>query len=143
MTQKDEFLRSWTCDTCGDSVNIEGGMLAIDEDEQGRGRRYRIVHNTTECLNPYGNFSDFHLSECVGPNGISLLLSYLDPSFDGGDSQVADLRSFAEVFRRLHIPMYEQTRKYLRDQYDDPSDRETWVTQTRMTSALARLTSEK
>jgi len=56
------------------------------------------------------------LSEFVGVHGLLVLSSWIDvgkwhnPNYDG--PHVRDLREWTSLFRRLHIPYYEEARHY-------------------------------
>ena len=68
--------------------------------------------------------SDMHLNDFLGPNGLQYLLAMLDvgrildPSAERLPA-IPDLPSFVEVFRRLHIPFYEEARLYFGDALQD------------------------
>jgi len=59
------------------------------------------------------------LNDFVGEEGLIHFAYFLDvgphhdPDYSG--PQVVDFRGFTELFRRLHLPFYEEARKYWAD----------------------------
>jgi hypothetical protein len=67
---------------------------------------------------------DNHLRRFLGPAGIVQLLSMMDVgAFHDPEGRelagVKDVRNWVEVFRRLHVPYYEEARRYFDEARDD------------------------
>ena len=124
-------LEQWICDGCGEVIEKpEDGWFEwlTDIDDCRTVYGFRIVHHATKS--PYsknGRYcqaylresgcSDMHLDYLLeGNNSIVKMLSLLDPgpyhepTFKG--IRPKDIREWIEVFRRLHIPYYEEARQY-------------------------------
>ncbi len=127
-------FQQWICDRCNKVINSAGEgyfewLCTSDVHNHG----FRIVHQTHYSPNqPSGecyhytndpNRSDLALSCLVGPAGIVKLLSMVDvgphhdPDYNG--HRVGDFREFTEIFRRLHIPYYEEARLYWNSAHND------------------------
>ena len=119
-------LEEWICDTCRQPVSIADGWVEwLDSVERGT-RDFHIVHNRNGCFQhtDADDRSDMHLNYFLGPDGLQYLLAMLDvgrildPSAERLPA-ITDLPSFVEVFRRLHIPYYEEARLYFGDALQD------------------------
>lgn len=127
-----EPLTTWFCDSCQEPITeLNTALLAWDEDEDGRAREFLIVHknmNGRQCDPQQSRSPRFsssnELEECVGPNGLTELLSLLSPGPLAGEQdgfpRVANFDQFVDVVRRLHTPWYEEARR----RFDDESVRE-------------------
>jgi hypothetical protein len=133
-----EPLKSWICDECGELVRDErDGFVewlsgysfpegSTESDQEGP-HGFRIVHVTSaspraphggECYrysaSPQRN--DLPLREFLGAHGLVVLLSKVDVgSFHDPDRRTRpakDLREWATLVRRLHLPYYEEARLY-------------------------------
>lgn len=120
-------LAQWICDTCDGMILSPGeGWLEWLEPTDLQDHSFRIVHHWTSsprkdsggCYQHQGDpdCRDAHLHELLGPQGLVYLLSFLDPGPhhepDYERPRIGDMRNFIEVFRRLHIPHYEEARLY-------------------------------
>ncbi len=124
-----EPLQQWICDECGELIDgAEQGWLEwlslMDKPAWG----FRIVHHISfspslprgphEGCYGYGSAlerKDNHLNIFVGIDGLSKLLYFVDyGQVDPGDSgpHFKSAHEFAEIFRRLQIPYYEEARQY-------------------------------
>lgn len=116
-------LKQWYCDNCGEVINKpEDGWLEWynNRDEIGNNRGYRIVHHDKKCMYDDKSLfaenklvSDMHLSSYIGPDGLISLLSYIE------SNRAKDNSELVEIIRRLHIPYYEEARKYHRVAEED------------------------
>jgi len=115
----------WICDRCGDVIKTpEDGWVHWRRDKDRRVHAIELLHHLK--ASPKGGMrgcypepmqQDAHLNVMLGPRGIVRLLSmmdvgtYHDPALKhvGG---VDDVRNWTEVFRRLHVPYYEEARLY-------------------------------
>jgi hypothetical protein len=131
MTMKP--LQQWTCDRCHELIREPShGMVEsemVHDAEQGRifQKRLRIVHHLVASprhdrggCSFYGHRdcdrADLHLAEYLGPDGLSDLLLLLDPA---NSSESADPAEVLELIRRLHLPYYEEARRYRREAEGD------------------------
>jgi hypothetical protein len=117
-------LEQWFCDRCGDVIQKpEDGWVHWRRGKDRKIHSIEILHHL--MASPKGGQdgcyakdpdSDLHLHHMLGTRGLVILLSmvdvgrYHDPA--GKDGGVADLRNWAETFRRLHVPHYEEARRY-------------------------------
>lgn len=120
-------LSAWRCDKCGETVNAENGWLEWESDIKKGPRNFHIVHNRKECYfhDSSPNRKDNHLHYYLGAYGREDLLSFLYPgdffvnNFTGGNWSYPDIPQFTEIFRRLHVPFYEEARIYLGQAYSN------------------------
>jgi hypothetical protein len=123
-------LEQWMCDVCDEVIDSprEGMVQWIrGPDPSTRvAHGFRIVHNAgfsprrhagKNCYYPeQEHYADGHLEWYLGAMGIVRMASFLDvgpyhvPTYGG--PEVTDLREFAEIIRRLHVPYYEEARLY-------------------------------
>lgn len=122
MCKQEEFnndlvpLKQWYCDNCGEVINKPGdGWFEWYHEigEQGNNEGYRIVHNDRKCmyddrrlLAENKSRSDMHLTAYIGLDGLISLLSHIE------FNDAKDNSELVEIIRRLHIPYYEEARKY-------------------------------
>ena len=109
-------LKQWYCDSCGEVIDEpKNGWLERyhDRGKLGNYEGYRIVHNDTKCMYDdkrlfaeNKSLSDMHLTAYVGPDGLISLLSDIEFNVAKDNSELV------EIIRRLHIPYYEEARKY-------------------------------
>lgn len=109
-------LEQWYCDNCGEVINEPNdGWLEWyhEQGEIGNNEGYRIVHHDRKCM--YNSkklslenksLSDMHLSDFIGSDGLVTLLSHIE------FNDVKDNSELVEIIRRLHVPYYEEARKY-------------------------------
>lgn len=112
----------WYCDACGEKIeNVEDGWVEwlitldpeiTDEPERFRRRRgegLRLVHHRTTnprcAYQERGGLQDMPLGHFLGANGLMALLSFLD-------EKLIPQEEILELIKRLHIPGYEQARRY-------------------------------
>ena len=144
---KMEPLKQWICDTCHGLIRCpEDGYVEWlhGEDPPYNVRGFRIVHHAPasprkpdgDCYlyTKHAGRNDLDLKGFVGPLGLVRLLSFIDVGpyhqREYGTHRVDDLRGWTEVFRRLHLPYYEEARlhwyKALEDGYFDGCN-EVWL----------------
>ena len=112
-------LQQWFCDECGEIISDEtNGWLEwyrdiISNSEFGRNKGFRIVHHDKSCMyDSHQMFSqgkliaDMHLNSFTGPDGLVYLLSKIQYEANEDDSKLV------EIIRRLHVPFYEEARRY-------------------------------
>ena len=125
-------LKQWICDTCGELIEKpKDGWLEWYKDEDFKAQGFRICHHAPSsprraegrggpgcyAYDRHKRRLDNHLDTFLGPDGMIALLSdvhvgsVLDPH---GKSpiEIGDHVSWAETFRRLHVPHYEEARQY-------------------------------
>ncbi len=134
-------LQQWYCDSCGEIIQEpEHGYLEWrDRIVGGRYLKYgfRVVHQTghtpykEQRRNCYYSWTeragDLCLPSFLGSEGIARLTSWIDGGEDINEiplgPTVADMREWTLLFRRLHLPYFEEARRYLakalREDYDD------------------------
>jgi hypothetical protein len=131
-------LHQWICDGCQDLIAepTHGHLewLALEEDHF-KAHGFRIVHHSPRSpRRPAGNCyryeerpgrRDMSLDTYVGSNGLPKLLMLLDPGPphlpEIRRPGVRDVGEWVELFRRLHIPYYEEARLYW-DRAEDDGD---------------------
>lgn len=124
----------WTCDTCDQVIQCpEEGML--EWHDVARGERnsprvlragFTIVHN--QAFSPLQGLEGCyrhgrrkgrgydHLNWFVRTEGLAHMLSFVDvgfyhePKYMG--PEIANMREWAEIMRRLYLPYYEDARHY-------------------------------
>lgn len=105
------------CDTCGEVIESPSdGYVEFSRDEAHLMHNFNIVHDNTRCRQDLG--SSYSLERFLGRQGIGLLSSWIHvgPITDtiGRDrSEYKSVIEFAEFFKRLQLPYYEQARRYL------------------------------
>lgn len=130
-----EPLQEWICEGCGQKIESanEGILEWCNEPAKGGNhpKRYgfKIVHGDLldpstgreiSCSHYKGHGSPPHsysaLASFVGDLGLNYLLGLLDPGRhhdpDYSGPEVKDLREWTELVRRLHVPYYEEARRY-------------------------------
>lgn len=109
-------VNEWICDTCAECVDVAGGAVAWKE-QGGKVVEYRIYHNKHECDPKSQGFRAWHhMKEFVGVNGVAYMTALLSngPIMGGGPTPV-DQDAWVDVFRRIHIPYYEEARLHFSD----------------------------
>lgn len=108
-------LKQWVCDSCGEVIEKpeDGWFEWYTERDTSLDTGFRIVHHRGSCMyndqwleQQNRSPSDFDLSMVVGHNGLALLLNLME------HKKFRDTKEFIEVFRRLHLPYYEEARHY-------------------------------
>lgn len=110
------------CDTCGDLIDDPGRALVINRlTNDNVPHDFKIVHKNMDGrqCDPGANAGYIHnleLDAYLGPRGVLRLLSLISPgpaiSTSNFESYQVDREEFAELFRRVQIPMYEQARRH-------------------------------
>lgn len=106
----------WYCDICGEPIQEAGDGLVFWLHENQRITGYRLVHAVTCDLPHLTAFEN--LSNLLGVDGLVNLTGYLTVGpllrAQGRDeeSEVQNVPEFIELVRRLHVPHYEEARKY-------------------------------
>lgn len=111
-------LEQWICDTCGQVIESPAdGYLEIARDENGLISDMCIVHQRS--TSPIGNcYRDYigslPLTEVTGQDGLAYMLSLIDPgeNFCEYRPRISNMRKVIDIFRRLHLPYYEEARLY-------------------------------
>jgi hypothetical protein len=117
-------LQQWICDSCGEIIQApEQGYVEWME-TNGKKDHFRIVHHARHSLRRadggdcrYSNTErggDHSISDLVGVQGLLILCSWIDAG-EWHDTHyagpyVGDLREWTTLFRRLHVPYYEEGR---------------------------------
>lgn len=117
-------LQEWICDTCGEVIASPNDGWVEWRESKGKRHHFRIVHNLRHT--PYAakggtcqysskeRDGNLYLSDMVGHVGLARLISWVDvgewhkDQYEG--PSVFSLREWATLFRRLHLPYYEEAR---------------------------------
>ena len=127
-------LEQWICDSCGEVIDgAKQGYVERKKTEDDADLMYdfRIVHGAIYSpRHPHGNClysnsergGDTALDTCVGGTGVIVLTSWIDPGEwhekkHSGPS-VKSLREWTTLFRRLHVPYFEEAHRYT-DELED------------------------
>lgn len=116
---------AWSCDTCGREISsaADGYLEWLSEPSGGMGAQFRIVHAKPKSPSDSvdGCFrhahakhrSDMPLSTFVGPNGLIALTALLvEERYSERPLDPQRVAGWVDVFRRLHVPSYEEARSY-------------------------------
>lgn len=120
-------LQQFVCDTCKQVIEKpeDGWLEWIHDSDKGEVHSFRITHH--HSVSPLGGQegcyqhgdtkgrSDDHLHNVMRHSILELLMhldpgSYHDP--DNKRARISDIRNYADTFRRLTIPYYEEARVY-------------------------------
>jgi|HubBroStandDraft_1064217.scaffolds.fasta_scaffold09432_7 hypothetical protein len=131
-------LEQWFCDTCQNVIkSAKEGWIEWRTDKDGNASDFRICHQMMysplrekrgdEGCYQYGKVSkgDMHLNTFVGVRGMVEMLAWidvgraLDPKGTAPTLRIGDIRNWADTFRRLQIPHYEEARRYFPKAYQD------------------------
>lgn len=120
-------LENWICDHCGDVIDSAAKGYVEWIDSGGHASEFKIIHAGGQCHHHLqrAGLSDSSLKDFVGPLGLVNLLRVLDvgtyhnPTFSGPHIAQPEIRPYVEVFRRLHLPYYEEARLYWGDAIQD------------------------
>jgi hypothetical protein len=120
MTMKP--LQEWTCDRCHQLIRepshgmVEYEMIHDAQKHRGFEKGLRLVHRLPHSPRDHERGCSFYierwnadLPEYLGPDGLSELLLLLDRA---NSCESADPAEVLELIRRLHIPYYEEARRY-------------------------------
>jgi len=118
-------LKQWICDVCGEVIKSPKDCYVVwGHNRDGNIDKMLILHKNYKdssgekggCFCDERNYtSSLPVGELIGSDGIVRLLSYIDPGkyhCHEYKDNIADMRLFIEIFRRLHIPYYEEARLY-------------------------------
>lgn len=125
-------LQQWICDACGDVIASPDDGWVEWKVTGGKKHHFRIVHNLRHT--PYAATSgtcqyshkerdgDLYISDMIGPVGLIRLISWIDVGDwhqdDYTHPSVRDLREWTTLFRRLHLPYYEEARLCIQELED-------------------------
>lgn len=120
-----EPLKQWFCDRCGEVIEKpEDGWVHWRRGEDRKIHSIEILHHLRaspkggrQGCYPQDLELDMHLETMLGERGLARLLAMIDVgAFHDEEGEyvgrVRDLRNWAEVVRRLHLPYYEEARRY-------------------------------
>jgi hypothetical protein len=142
-------LQQWICDKCGGLIEkpSDGWLEWLGDGATFKHSGFKIVHHSTPehrkgeggatCYHYSGQLGceDGHLEQYIGTNGMAEITAWV---YSPG---VKDLEEWAEVFRRLHIPHYEEARQYWQEAENDGAFAETdpscIYTQSMLTHVIA------
>lgn len=121
MTMKPRLLplSQWFCDRCGKVIaSPEDGIVCWASDDDFVKRKFEIIHKRTS---PHSRCDDYRgswleVTECIGPAGLRRLISLLHPGeyyLPELSSSVESPAEWAEFFRRLQFPYWEEARQYI------------------------------
>ncbi|PRR70902.1 hypothetical protein [Clostridium thermopalmarium] len=115
-------LKQWICDVCGEIIEKpEDGYVQWHRDSNMKIDDFIIVHHQSasprKCTSNgcYKYDSDSDLKSFLGEHGIVELHALLDPGpyhLPEYCKQVADIRKWSDLYKRLQLPYYEEARKY-------------------------------
>lgn len=119
-------LEQFFCDTCGDVIDtIDAGYVvwAVDRDKRLTVHSFRIVHQDRDdlpgsrrCDDDRKYPSSLPLKDWLGAHGVIEALQFIDVGRyhdrEYLGHRVRDLREWTEFMRRLHVPYYEEARRY-------------------------------
>jgi len=106
-------LEEFYCDTCRGLIEAKKvGYFVFDQDEDQKRHSFRIVHSQKSCITDLP--SSLSLERITSDDGLGILMSWIHlGELEGNDtSEYRSNKEFAEVFKRLHLPHYEQARIY-------------------------------
>ena len=117
-------LQQWMCDSCAGIIESAEQGYVEWMSANNKKHNFRIVHHAPHsprkldggnCYYTNAERSgDLPLNDLVGVQGLIILTSWIDDGewhqtdYDGPD--VLDLREWTTLFRRLHVPYYEEAR---------------------------------
>jgi hypothetical protein len=113
-------LKQWICDSCGEIIKKpENGWFEwYINDNTNIEEGFRIVHHQKACMYAAKSLrkqnklvADLNLTDVIGPNGLADSLFRIELS-EKGVYKIKDLREFVEILRRLHVPYWEEARRY-------------------------------
>lgn len=118
-------LKQFYCDTCHQVIEEPQDGFIRWYDTGNKYLRFGIYHSG-KCLLLKDNYMarEAHLNTFINENYLMAnLLSFLDigklhqEEYKG--TEIADLREYTEIMRRLTIPYYEEARKYWEEAKND------------------------
>ena len=116
-------LEEYICDVCGKTIESKGnGMLTAQRNSDHKLEVFKIVHKIT--CDDRTRSSSWELDRVIGSAGVGTLINFLhpgqvtDPSMQS-ETEVSDIPKFAEIFRRLQTPYYEEARMYMQEALAD------------------------
>lgn len=114
-------LTAWKCDRCQEDITDPGiAVVTYRRDDQRRAYDFLLVHKNLDGRrcdpdNDDGYIESIALSQLLGADGLTDLLSFLSAgpySGDRGVVRVADFDGYVDLVRRVQIPFYEEARQY-------------------------------
>ena len=125
-------LQQWICDKCGHVIekSSDGWLEWLGEPETFKHSAFKIVHHSNpdtrkahggNCYHYAGHpeRQDMHLKQFLGLDGMAELTAWVH------SPGVKNLEEWAEIFRRLHVPHYEEARQYWQKAENDGAFAET------------------
>ncbi|MDB5293675.1 MAG: hypothetical protein JWL69_4916 [Phycisphaerales bacterium] len=123
-------LEEWICDVCSEVIPSpnKGCVIWQTTEDEGHPYNFTIIHQG-QCDKKHFHHSQ-PLRDFLGVEGIPLLLTFVTPGpikrklGDKGEDRPKDLDEFADFFRRVQTPYYEEARMKFSDPalLDDNSD---------------------
>lgn len=113
-------LEEFYCDTCGALIEAKKtGFFVFDRDENFKCYNFKIVHSQKCCISDLP--SSFSLERVTSDNGLGILMSWIHigRGESSDEPEFQSSKEFAEVFKRLHLPYYEEARKYFTQAEND------------------------
>lgn len=112
-------LEQWICDHCGEVIESsrEAYVIWHPEDQDGRLVRsdFRIIHQG-RC-DDENLISSAPIRDFLGVDGIAYLTSFLTlgPALGASSDRGVNNDQFADFFRRVQVPYYEEARRKFQD----------------------------
>ncbi|MGB0766170.1 MAG: hypothetical protein ACPGYV_00510 [Phycisphaeraceae bacterium] len=112
----DEPLTRWYCDTCGEPIEGGGDGILVWHRENNLVTGHQIVHRD-RCDVPSEGACE-NLSNFLGSDGLVYMTAFftrgriLTLHGEQEENEVQDPPAYAELIRRLHVPHYEEARRY-------------------------------
>ena len=114
----------WVCDECSGDVILDGMGLVVARHDSSDSRYllsdWKIVHKgKCDPESSAGYVFNVDVGSLVGLEGQTHLLSLLSAgplNNSGPSNRIGDLDAYVDIFRRLHMPFYEQARR----RFDEP-----------------------
>jgi hypothetical protein len=132
--QELEPLKQWICDQCGELIQKpEHGCVEWLEDSGHHKFGFRIVHHAPHSPRRDGDGDcyysknkrggDSQPTAFLGTDGLVRLTSWIDAGKEFDEPypgpMVNNLREWASLVRRLHVPYYEEARLYFDQAHED------------------------
>jgi hypothetical protein len=118
--------RVWVCDVCKEPIlTVEDGYIVWKNNDTMQPHSFRIVHKN-KCDKDNSFSSSSALADLIGDDGLNKMLSFLSIGVvavnmgNGSDHSKhgpVSMTEYVDLFRRLHLPNYEEVRPL----FNDPS----------------------
>jgi hypothetical protein len=113
-------FRFYTCDTCGERMDVGSGIVEWWDDGVSPLRDFRIVHKPAatsakpKCTKYVGKMVGAHasLSSCSGADGPAFVLSRLSDTTLKAPMSFDEFTIMDTVFKRLSVPHFEAARHH-------------------------------